>query len=253
MQPGERSAWLTVAACSSFESTPPIPPHLPPPKPEEFSWDSGDCKVFLVQCGLHFELQAAAYPTEHSKVTFVLSQLVGRAEPQVNLLFLLSTFLPRALLSKYSSTRLLGGRWLLDLTKDFGSIIALAIKIDKRFLERERSQEALNSKLASFQTDPTSSVWPPFCRGATLMQLGRTRLSLEEQQHRLREGSCIYWLRAMSLLDVQLKTRLISNPEGPGEANLSICKSLLWSAQENTQVFLCIQKLFYVVGVSVWC
>lgn len=73
------------------------------------------------------------------------------------------------------------------------------------------------------------------------MQLGRTRLSLDERQHCLREGGCIYWL----------KTRLISNPEGPGEANISICKSLLWSAQENTQVSLCIQKWFYVVGVSV--
>lgn len=126
MQPGEQSSWLTVAACSSFESTPPppIPSHLPPPKPEEFSGDSGDCKVFLVQCGLHFELQAAAYPADHSKVAFVLSQLAGRAEPQVNLLLLLSTFLPRALSSQYSSTQLLGGRWLLDLIKDFGSIIA---------------------------------------------------------------------------------------------------------------------------------
>lgn len=124
MQPDEQSAQLTVTACSSFESTPlpPIPSHLPPPKPEKFSGDSGDCKVFLVQCGLHFEPQVAAYPTEHSKVAFVLSQLARRAEPQVKLLLLLGTFLPTALLSKYSSTQLLGGKQLLDLPNDLDSL-----------------------------------------------------------------------------------------------------------------------------------
>lgn len=61
----------------------PLPPSAPFPhlsKPEKFSGVSGDCQAFLVQCGLHFELQAAAYPTEQSKVAFIISHLSGRAE-----------------------------------------------------------------------------------------------------------------------------------------------------------------------------
>uniref|UniRef100_A0A8C9Z2Z8 DUF4939 domain-containing protein n=1 Tax=Sander lucioperca TaxID=283035 RepID=A0A8C9Z2Z8_SANLU len=59
------------AASSSF-------PHLA--RPERFSGDSGDCRAFLTQCELHFELQAAAYPSDRAKVAFIISHLSGRAE-----------------------------------------------------------------------------------------------------------------------------------------------------------------------------
>lgn len=60
-------------------STPaPLPLHLS--RPERFSGDSGDCKTFLTQCDLHFELQAAALPTDRSKIAYIISHLMGRAE-----------------------------------------------------------------------------------------------------------------------------------------------------------------------------
>ena len=48
--------------------------------PERFSGESGDCRSFLVQCGLHFELQTQSFPTERSRVAYMVSYLTGRAE-----------------------------------------------------------------------------------------------------------------------------------------------------------------------------
>ena len=53
-------------------------PHLS--SPARFSGDSGSCRSFLVQCGLHFELQASSFPTDRAKVAFIITHLSGRAE-----------------------------------------------------------------------------------------------------------------------------------------------------------------------------
>lgn len=39
-------------------------------RPQRFSGESGDIKPFLTQCDLHFELQAAAFPTERAKIVW---------------------------------------------------------------------------------------------------------------------------------------------------------------------------------------
>lgn len=49
-------------------------------RPETFSGDSGDWCAFLTQCELHFDLQATAYPTERSKIAYIISHLTGQAE-----------------------------------------------------------------------------------------------------------------------------------------------------------------------------
>lgn len=51
-------------------------PHLA--HPEHFTGDSGDCRAFLVQCGLHFELQAPLFPTDRTKIAY--ASPAGRAE-----------------------------------------------------------------------------------------------------------------------------------------------------------------------------
>ena len=64
---------------------PPSPTTIPTPvlhlsKPARFSGDSESCRSFLVQCGLHFEMQAASFPTDCAKVAYMISHLSGRAE-----------------------------------------------------------------------------------------------------------------------------------------------------------------------------
>lgn len=49
-------------------------------KPERFSGNSDNCVVFLFQCELHFEFQAATFPPDWAKIAYIISYLTGRAE-----------------------------------------------------------------------------------------------------------------------------------------------------------------------------
>lgn len=58
----------------------PANPHLRLSSPERFSGDSGDCRSFLTQCELHFEFQTSAFPSDRSKIAYLISYLSGRAK-----------------------------------------------------------------------------------------------------------------------------------------------------------------------------
>ncbi|XP_010767110.1 uncharacterized protein [Notothenia coriiceps] len=85
---------LTHLQAVSPPTTPPVPavtgfdpnrvtePHsasmrLAPP--EKYSGDSEGCRPFIVQCELHYHHQPAAFPTDNSKVAFMISHLSSRA------------------------------------------------------------------------------------------------------------------------------------------------------------------------------
>lgn len=77
-----QQAQVTAPAATSTERvashpTPSREPRLP--TPERYSGDPKGCKGFLTQCRLSFDLQPAAYPTEHSRVAYVITLLTGRA------------------------------------------------------------------------------------------------------------------------------------------------------------------------------
>ena len=64
--------------------TGPSVPIFPGPEPrlsalERFSGAPGTCRSFLTLCKLTFELQPLTYPTERSRVAFMITQLTGRA------------------------------------------------------------------------------------------------------------------------------------------------------------------------------
>uniref|UniRef100_A0A8P4GTJ9 Gypsy retrotransposon integrase-like protein 1 n=1 Tax=Dicentrarchus labrax TaxID=13489 RepID=A0A8P4GTJ9_DICLA len=64
-------------------AAPPVPAtHAPTPRlapPEKFSGESGECRSFIVDCEMHYEQLPSAFPTEKSKVAFMISHLTGRA------------------------------------------------------------------------------------------------------------------------------------------------------------------------------
>ena len=65
---------------SDSPSPTPVPSREPRlPAPERYSGDPKGCRGFLIQCRLSFDLQPAAYPTEHSRVAYVITLLTGRA------------------------------------------------------------------------------------------------------------------------------------------------------------------------------
>ncbi|KAK3508059.1 hypothetical protein QTP70_011854 [Hemibagrus guttatus] len=51
----------------------------PMAQPAPYSGSAEDCNGFLLQCSLVLEMQPHLYPTERSKVAFIISQLRGRA------------------------------------------------------------------------------------------------------------------------------------------------------------------------------
>uniref|UniRef100_A0A3B3I5P6 CCHC-type domain-containing protein n=1 Tax=Oryzias latipes TaxID=8090 RepID=A0A3B3I5P6_ORYLA len=73
VQPSSSASAPMAASQTSFAPTVPLA------RPERFSGASGDCRVFITQCELNFELQAAAYPTDRAKVAFIVSHLTDRA------------------------------------------------------------------------------------------------------------------------------------------------------------------------------
>nr|XP_033466077.1 uncharacterized protein LOC117246330 [Epinephelus lanceolatus] len=93
----------------------------------------------------------------------------------------------------------------IDLPEDLDSLIALSIKIDKRLSERElergrfRVRSPLNRSWRSDATDlpshvrpAASSLTPAGARAEEPMQLGLTRLPVEERLRRQRDGRCFY-------------------------------------------------------------
>ena len=69
------------------QPTPPPPPGILPrasaeprlPAPERYEGDPGSCRSFLSTCSLVFELQPSSFPTERSRVAYVITLLSGRA------------------------------------------------------------------------------------------------------------------------------------------------------------------------------
>uniref|UniRef100_A0A674PMM1 DUF4939 domain-containing protein n=1 Tax=Takifugu rubripes TaxID=31033 RepID=A0A674PMM1_TAKRU len=55
----------------------PREPHIP--IPERYSGEAGVCARFLLQCSLVFVLQPLTYPSDRTKITFIVNLLSGRA------------------------------------------------------------------------------------------------------------------------------------------------------------------------------
>ncbi|KAK5884219.1 hypothetical protein CesoFtcFv8_018064 [Champsocephalus esox] len=64
------------AANQAEVSFSPVPLRLA--SPEKYS-ESGNCRTFLVQCDLHYQLNPAAFVSDEAKVAFMVSHLTGRA------------------------------------------------------------------------------------------------------------------------------------------------------------------------------
>ncbi len=62
---------LTTTATSASAS--------PMARPTPFSGDTVNCSGFILQCSLYFEMQPRAFPTERSKIAFMITLLTGRA------------------------------------------------------------------------------------------------------------------------------------------------------------------------------
>ena len=49
------------------------------PHPERYNGDMGECRFFLTQCSIAFQLQPEFYPNDRAKVAYIISLLTGKA------------------------------------------------------------------------------------------------------------------------------------------------------------------------------
>uniref|UniRef100_A0A9J8DBS4 Retrotransposon gag domain-containing protein n=1 Tax=Cyprinus carpio carpio TaxID=630221 RepID=A0A9J8DBS4_CYPCA len=53
--------------------------HSPMARPATYTGEAESCSGFLLQCSLYFEMQVHAFPTEHTKIAYLISLLSGPA------------------------------------------------------------------------------------------------------------------------------------------------------------------------------
>ena len=80
---------LTVSVRSQRPASPELSSSAPSPSassrepfipaPERYDGDLGTCRSFLLQCSLVFELQPQTYPTEKSRIAYLIGSLRGEA------------------------------------------------------------------------------------------------------------------------------------------------------------------------------
>uniref|UniRef100_A0A1A8BJI0 CCHC-type domain-containing protein n=2 Tax=Nothobranchius kadleci TaxID=1051664 RepID=A0A1A8BJI0_NOTKA len=224
-------------------------PAISPPS-QTFSGEFEECHSFLLQCRLAFERSPGAFPTDSSKISYVIGLLRGRALRWAEAKSHCAAFLAGPFdefLADFTLTfgqtesvsdigkRLWnlsqGRRSVADMSVEFRTLAArtswneealmaaftealsvrvrdqlalcpepqsleglirLAISIDKRHQELRRPASSARPAPIpdrnlgghrSFSETPTADE---------PMQMGRTRLTPEEREHRLRSGLCLY-------------------------------------------------------------
>ena len=79
------NAWFPTTSTTDPGSAPPLSaprqanrePQLPPP--ERYDGSPGECRAFLTQYQLIFQLQPQTFPTDKSRVAYIITQLIGKA------------------------------------------------------------------------------------------------------------------------------------------------------------------------------
>ncbi len=225
-----------------------IEPRLPPPA--FYSGEPQQCRSFLAKCSLYISLQPSSFPTEESKIAFIITLLSGRAalwgttvwEQKLPCCTSFQSFSEeiRKVFDRAASgreaARLLAElrqgdrsvtdfsiefrtlaaecRWnseaqwdmffhgLADYVKDeiyalelptsLDGLVSLAIRVDARLQQRgPRARRASAVNRLDHLPIPYRDADVGFAEPEP-MQMGRSRLSLEEKRRRRNEGLCLY-------------------------------------------------------------
>ncbi len=196
-----------------------VEPRLPPPA--FYSGEPQQCRSFLAKCSLYISLQPSSFPTEESKIAFVITLLSGRAalwgttvwEQKLPCCTSFQSFseeispLNSALwrqsaggIQKRSGICFFHGLadyvkdeiYALELPTSLDGLVSLAIRVDARLQQRgQRARRASAVNRLDHLSIPYRDADVGFSEPEP-MQMGRSRLSLEEKRRRRNEGLCLY-------------------------------------------------------------
>ncbi|KAJ7997137.1 hypothetical protein DPEC_G00225840 [Dallia pectoralis] len=171
---------------------PPVPQSREPrvPAPDRYSGELGLCRAFLIQCSLVFEQQPLSYPTDRSKIAYLMSLLKGNALAWASAVWDNQSPISQS---------------FICFTTEMGRV--LVIRLDSRLRERkrERASRAPSTSSSRFSSPPNVSLQSPLVSPFTSsnttshrpteepMHLGRARLSPAERTRRMQAGVCLYY------------------------------------------------------------
>ncbi|KAL0161345.1 hypothetical protein M9458_045070, partial [Cirrhinus mrigala] len=228
--PGTSSPSPSPSLPSCNRLTPVAEPRLPPPKP--FTGDPRSCQGFLTQCSLTFELQPSSFPTDRSKIAYIITLLSDKALSWASAVWEskdaccdsyaafeeeFKRVFDHPVSGREASKRLLtlnqGSRSTADFAidgwndealmdelatrepaTDLESLIAMAIRLDNRLRERRVARRKTSQPVSPVRSPASkASLYPEQLHDAPEdMQLGRSRLSSSERERRMRERRCLY-------------------------------------------------------------
>ncbi|KAK3549109.1 hypothetical protein QTP70_032424 [Hemibagrus guttatus] len=150
----------------------------PMAQPALYSGSVEDCNGFLLQCSLVLEMQPHLYPTERSKVAFVITQLRGQA-----LLWAESLWSQDSpVMQSYAGTLAAKSGW-----NEQALLAAYRQGLSPQSCVH-RSQDQSRPYNRRDRPEPVSPPEPD----PEPMQLGTTRLNPAERQRRLTQSLCLY-------------------------------------------------------------
>ena len=197
-------AAAATAAAAPSQVTPIVRSGSKLAPPAQFMGEQGLCKTFIIDCSIHFELTPHAFPTDRSKIAFMISHLSGRAKAwaewarnsplcglrqgsasvyddaiRFRTLVAVSWWNDKALYDMFLKGLASSIQDLLvplDLPADPDSLITLAIQTDNRIGQLQR-QRGRGPAVAEEPSPPHSLSWP-----------ASDQSSLEQHRHVSTEG-----------------------------------------------------------------
>jgi len=137
------------ASTSGNTATASSPPVYASPmaKPAPFSGSAEDCNGFLLQCSLALEMQPHLFPTEHSKVAFLISQLNSKVLQWANSIWSQNN----PVIQSYSS--------FVDHFKDVFGEPAFDSSIGEKLYNLKQRKMSVNEHALQFRTLTARSGW----------------------------------------------------------------------------------------------
>ncbi len=146
----------------------PIPPSASPmARPGNFSGEAAACSGFLLQCSLYLEMQPQLFPTERSKIAFIISLLSGRALQWAEALW------------NADSPQVNSLESFVEHFREVFSLSTTKVSVHDELLQLQQANSSIHEYTLRFRTLAASSGW----NDSALLSVFRRGLNATVRRH----------------------------------------------------------------------
>ncbi len=146
----------------------PIPPSTSPiARPGNFSGEAAACSGFLLQCSLYLEMQPQLFPTERSKIAFIISLLSGRALQWAEALW------------NADSPQVNSLESFVEHFREVFSLSTTKVSVHDELLQLQQADSSIHEYTLRFRTLAASSGW----NDSALLSVFRRGLNATVRRH----------------------------------------------------------------------